>query len=284
MVGTSDFLALLIIPVGVVIIGLVVEYWVIQPLRKSTGASGSGRQRGKNQKTPRLRDYILRLLASSRSFSVNKLSAGFVESVGSTIAFLPILLITSASSIVIILIAVPLFIGLYYSEKLGGCRYQPTCKEYMIEAFELHGLIKGFWLSFKRTMRCNPLFVGGHDPMPAPKIILSSAIAQDAGRFQLTKGSVLRTFKGVLYMFFWVVSGYWLFQTTFSTIFEHLSESFSASRILFFVVFGGIAIVLWALVNWIFAYIGHSLLKRSWGINILFYAIAMAIVSYHFLR
>lgn len=48
----------------------------------------------------------------------------------------------------------------------GSCRYTPTCSQYAIEAVEVHGVIKGTWLSFKRILRCNPFFKGGFDPVP----------------------------------------------------------------------------------------------------------------------
>ncbi|WP_426417627.1 membrane protein insertion efficiency factor YidD [Aestuariirhabdus sp. LZHN29] len=47
------------------------------------------------------------------------------------------------------------------------CRFYPSCSEYAIEAIELHGVIKGGWLSLKRLGRCHP-FSGcsGIDPVP----------------------------------------------------------------------------------------------------------------------
>lgn len=48
---------------------------------------------------------------------------------------------------------------------LGGhCRYHPTCSQYMIDAVQKHGPIRGAWRGIKRVLRCNPLFPGGHDP------------------------------------------------------------------------------------------------------------------------
>lgn len=46
-----------------------------------------------------------------------------------------------------------------------SCRFYPTCSEYSIQAFEKYGLIKGFYLSFKRIIRCNPFNSGGYDPV-----------------------------------------------------------------------------------------------------------------------
>ena len=46
------------------------------------------------------------------------------------------------------------------------CRYYPTCSQYGIEALRKHGFIKGSILTFRRILRCNPLFKGGVDPVP----------------------------------------------------------------------------------------------------------------------
>lgn len=46
------------------------------------------------------------------------------------------------------------------------CRFIPTCSDYMIEALEIHGTIKGLRLGIKRILRCNPLGPAGYDPVP----------------------------------------------------------------------------------------------------------------------
>ena len=48
------------------------------------------------------------------------------------------------------------------------CRFHPSCSEYALEAIELHGAIKGGWLSIKRLLRCHPFAQGGLDPVPPP--------------------------------------------------------------------------------------------------------------------
>lgn len=45
------------------------------------------------------------------------------------------------------------------------CKYYPTCSEYAICAIEKYGFIKGWFLSFKRILRCNPFSKGGYDPL-----------------------------------------------------------------------------------------------------------------------
>jgi len=43
------------------------------------------------------------------------------------------------------------------------CRFVPSCSEYTYEAVEKYGILKGFWLGFKRVLRCNPFSKGGID-------------------------------------------------------------------------------------------------------------------------
>ncbi len=47
-----------------------------------------------------------------------------------------------------------------------GCRYQPTCSAYALEALEKHGGIKGTWLAARRIGRCQPWGGSGYDPVP----------------------------------------------------------------------------------------------------------------------
>lgn len=49
------------------------------------------------------------------------------------------------------------------------CKFTPTCSNYMIEAINEHGSIKGIYLGFKRILRCNPLSKGGIDLVPRRK-------------------------------------------------------------------------------------------------------------------
>ena len=48
----------------------------------------------------------------------------------------------------------------------AGCRYDPTCSQYFLDALEIHGAFKGSWLGLCRIFRCHPWGGHGHDPVP----------------------------------------------------------------------------------------------------------------------
>jgi len=46
----------------------------------------------------------------------------------------------------------------------GYCRFTPSCSQYMIDAINLYGPIKGSFKGLKRICRCHPGKPGGDDP------------------------------------------------------------------------------------------------------------------------
>ena len=48
----------------------------------------------------------------------------------------------------------------------GSCPFTPSCSNYMIEALEKYGVVKGGFMGFLRILRCNPFSKGGYDPVP----------------------------------------------------------------------------------------------------------------------
>ncbi len=63
-----------------------------------------------------------------------------------------------------------LFVRLYQIAlsplKPASCRFYPTCSQYMIEAIQKYGAVKGLWLGTKRLLKCHPFHKGGYDPVP----------------------------------------------------------------------------------------------------------------------
>ena len=58
------------------------------------------------------------------------------------------------------------------------CRFYPSCSCYAIEAIEMHGAIRGGWLTMRRLGRCHPWNEGGYDPVPPPPSPYSSSTAE----------------------------------------------------------------------------------------------------------
>ena len=53
-----------------------------------------------------------------------------------------------------------------------GCRYEPSCSRYCMQALAEHGTRRGLWLGIKRLARCAPWGGSGYDPVPpAPERI-----------------------------------------------------------------------------------------------------------------
>ena len=48
----------------------------------------------------------------------------------------------------------------------SGCRFQPTCSEYFLQAVEMHGIARGIFLGLKRIARCHPWGGSGEDRVP----------------------------------------------------------------------------------------------------------------------
>ncbi len=53
----------------------------------------------------------------------------------------------------------------------GGCRFEPSCSRYFLEACETHGALRGSWLGLKRLARCQPWGGLGFDPVPPARVV-----------------------------------------------------------------------------------------------------------------
>jgi len=47
-----------------------------------------------------------------------------------------------------------------------ACRYFPSCSNYMIQAVQKHGALKGVSYGLRRLLRCAPWGGHGYDPVP----------------------------------------------------------------------------------------------------------------------
>jgi uncharacterized protein len=47
----------------------------------------------------------------------------------------------------------------------SACRFHPTCSEYMIEAVDKYGALRGVGRGLLRLLRCHPFHQGGFDPV-----------------------------------------------------------------------------------------------------------------------
>jgi hypothetical protein len=55
------------------------------------------------------------------------------------------------------------------------CRFYPSCSNFALEAIEVHGMLRGGWLSLRRIGRCHPRHPGGFDPVPPPTSFLKGS-------------------------------------------------------------------------------------------------------------
>lgn len=61
----------------------------------------------------------------------------------------------------------------------GHCKFTPCCSNYMIEALQVHGPLKGLALGIWRVLRCNPFSRGGYDPVPPKPLQKAKGHEQD---------------------------------------------------------------------------------------------------------
>ena len=45
------------------------------------------------------------------------------------------------------------------------CKYYPSCSEYMMQAIDKYGCIRGILKGTIRLLKCNPFSNGGYDPL-----------------------------------------------------------------------------------------------------------------------
>ena len=77
------------------------------------------------------------------------------------------------------ILAVPIQIYRYAISPMmvSHCRHIPSCSSYALEAIEIHGAMRGYWLTAKRLSRCHPWGTHGYDPVPGTDRSATRAIA-----------------------------------------------------------------------------------------------------------
>ena len=72
----------------------------------------------------------------------------------------------------------------YHSGRTPTCRYNPTCSNYAIEAFENYNFFYASILTVWRILRCNPFSKGGYDPIPKYKKELKRQLREEKEKKQ----------------------------------------------------------------------------------------------------
>lgn len=60
-----------------------------------------------------------------------------------------------------------------------SCRFYPTCSQYALEAYKVHGFFIGTFFTVKRVLKCNPFCKGGIDEVP-PRIVFGKNKPSDS--------------------------------------------------------------------------------------------------------
>ncbi len=50
--------------------------------------------------------------------------------------------------------------------RANRCKFVPSCSSYALEAVQVHGALKGSFLSIKRILKCHPFRSFGIDEVP----------------------------------------------------------------------------------------------------------------------
>ncbi len=67
------------------------------------------------------------------------------------------------------------------SGRVSPCRFYPSCSNYAVEAFSIHGFWRGLALTARRLVRCRPFGPHGVDLVPIRVHAHSGAHAHDGG-------------------------------------------------------------------------------------------------------
>jgi putative membrane protein insertion efficiency factor len=71
-----------------------------------------------------------------------------------------------------------------FAGRPSPCRFVPSCSTYALEALEVHGAVRGTWLTIRRLARCHPWGRSGYDPVPAHRSGPTNASTSETPRSQ----------------------------------------------------------------------------------------------------
>jgi putative membrane protein insertion efficiency factor len=66
----------------------------------------------------------------------------------------------------LMILLIKLYQGMLSPLLPNACRYNPTCSQYGVEAFQKYPFFKALMLTVKRIGRCHPWGGSGYDPLP----------------------------------------------------------------------------------------------------------------------
>jgi len=75
------------------------------------------------------------------------------------------------------------------------CRFYPSCSAYAVEALQLHGALRGSWLTIRRLSKCHPFHAGGFDFVPGSQA--GPAIASGRPDVEVSEPNVTDQMQGV---------------------------------------------------------------------------------------
>ena len=55
------------------------------------------------------------------------------------------------------------------------CKYYPSCSQYAVDALTRYGVARGLVLAGWRLLRCNPMSLGGYDPVEQQQVFSRQA-------------------------------------------------------------------------------------------------------------
>jgi putative membrane protein insertion efficiency factor len=68
------------------------------------------------------------------------------------------------------------------SGRISPCRFYPSCSNYAVEAFTVHGFWHGLGLTGRRLLRCRPFGSHGVDLVPLPVHVHPHVQVREDGR------------------------------------------------------------------------------------------------------